>query len=1089
MEATPGKTPGLEPGGVVRVRSRRWLVEHVSEPTQAWESPLVRLSCVEDDALGERAEVLWDHELDARVEDTEKAWDLAARRGYDEPRIFSAYLNTLRWNCVTATDPKLFQAPYRAGIEVKAYQLEPLRKALLMPRVNLFIADDVGLGKTIEAGLILRELILRQKVRRVLVCCPPSVVTQWRDEMEQRFGLTFAIYDREFVARTRQERGYAVNPWTTHSRFVISQALVRDEKYANDLAVWLGDFARDALLILDEAHNAAPASGSKYAVDSHVTRAIRELAPRFEHRLFLSATPHNGHSNSFAALLEILDPQRFCRGVPVKSAKLLDDVMVRRLKEDLREIGEEFPKRRVAPVVLADVPATAPEVRLSGMLQRYRLLREERLSRATRKQRAAAMLVITSLQKRLLSSIEAFSRTLDVHRKSVVRDAADADTAADVEPEPFDLPLLTAAPDADDDRAELSEEDVEAEADAEMEAASRASGGPAAALKAELDLVDEMRAIAKSARFEPDARVQWFLRWIRDNLCSDLGKPGARWNPRRVLVFTEYTDTKRYLVGQIENAIAQSAQADSRIAVFHGGIGEQRRQEIKDAFNADPAQHPLRILIATDAAREGVNLQNHCADLIHFDVPWNPSRMEQRNGRIDRKLQRAREVFCRYFVIPQRAEDRVLEVLVSKTKTIVEELGSLTPVVARRAERLLASGIRTEDEETLKRQIADIDREKHAIDDVSKEELEAARIRQDALRKQLQVLDGMLQASRDWIGLDVRHFRDALSAALYATAMTELTPTDAGVAAKDPDAAQYLVPAIHERRGTDPTWAATLDTLRVPKRKGQSDAEWRATASLRPVVFRDPCNLDGAVVHLHLEHRLVQRLLGRFLAQGFVADDLKRVCIVRTDDAVPRVLVLGRLSLHGENAGRLHDEVLTVAADWEDPGQRGRRKLRPLNVGTTKEVLALLDEALATPRLRDVPEAVREMLLASVGQDVRDLRGALGKRAEAVEQTARGDLARRAESEAVAMRQILIDQRKRIEARAREVDKDFGQLVLGFSEDDRRQLDLDRGHWRKRLAQLADEIELEPERVRRTYKVKARRVEPVGVVYLWPVSR
>ncbi|MCE9636429.1 MAG: DISARM system SNF2-like helicase DrmD [Planctomycetes bacterium] len=1088
MEPVPGKIPGLEPGGVVRVRSRRWLVEQVSEPTQAWESPLVRLSCVEDDALGEQVQVLWDHELDARVEDTEKAWDLAARRGYDEPRVFSAYLNTLRWNCVTATDPKLFQAPYRAGIEVKAYQLEPLRKALLMPRVNLFIADDVGLGKTIEAGLILRELILRQKVRRVLVCCPPSVVTQWRDEMEQRFGLTFAIYDREFVARTRQERGYAVNPWTTHSRFVISQALVRDERYANDLAVWLGDFAHDALLILDEAHNAAPASGSKYAIDSHVTRAIRELAPRFEHRLFLSATPHNGHSNSFSALLEILDPQRFCRGVR-PTQKLLDDVMVRRLKQDLREIGEEFPKRHVTAVVLNDVPATAPEVVLSDMLQRYRLLREERLSRATRKQRAAAMLVITSLQKRLLSSIEAFSRTLDVHRKSVVRDAAEADAKYDDEPEEDDLPLLAASCDADDDRSELSEDDVEAEADAEMEAASRASGGPAAALKAELEIVDEMRAIARSARFEPDARVRWFLKWIRDTLCPDLGKPGARWNERRVLVFTEYTDTKRYLVGQIENAIAKSDRADARLATFHGGIGEQRRQEVKDAFNADPAQHSLRILVATDAAREGVNLQNHCADLFHFDVPWNPSRMEQRNGRIDRKLQRAKEVTCRYFVIPRRAEDRVLEVLVSKTKTILAELGSLTPVVARRAERLLASGIRTENEAALKQQIEDIDHERHVIDDVSKEELEAARVRQDDLRKQLQVLDGMLQASRDWIGLDVRHFRDALSAALYATAMTELTPTDAGAAAKDPDAAEYVVPAIHEQRGADPTWAATLDTLRVPKKKGQTDGEWRATAAIRPVVFRDPRNLDGAVVHLHLEHRLVQRLLGRFLAQGFLADDLKRVCIVRTDDAVPRVLVLGRLSLHGENAGRLHDEVLTVAADWEDPAQRGRRKLRPLDVGTTKEVLRLLDEALATPRLREVPDAARELLLAGVGQDVRDLRGALTKRAESIEQAARKDLVRRGESESNAMRQILEDQRKRIEARAREVDRNFGQLVLGFSEDDRRQLDLDRGHWRKRLAQLAEEIESEPVRVRRTYEVKARRVEPVGVVYLWPVSR
>ena len=208
MEATPGKPPGLEPGGVVHVRSRHYLVEQVSEATAEWESPLVRLSCLADDSLGERLEVLWDHEVDAWVIDPDKAWDRVASRGYDEPRLFSAYLNTLRWNCVTATDPKLFQAPYRAGIEVKAYQLEPLRKALQMPRVNLFIADDVGLGKTIEAGLILRELLMRQKVRRVLVCCPPSVVTQWQEEMEQRFGLTFAVYDREFVTRTRQERGY-----------------------------------------------------------------------------------------------------------------------------------------------------------------------------------------------------------------------------------------------------------------------------------------------------------------------------------------------------------------------------------------------------------------------------------------------------------------------------------------------------------------------------------------------------------------------------------------------------------------------------------------------------------------------------------------------------------------------------------------------------------------------------------------------------------------------------------------------------------------------------------------------------------------
>ena len=174
----------------------------------------VRLSCVEDDALGEQLEVLWDTEVDARVVDGAN-WQAIASRGFDEPRLFSAYLNTLRWNCVTSTNPRLFQAPYRAGIEVKAFQLEPLRKALLMPRVNLFIADSVGLGKTIEAGLILREMLMRQKVRRIVICCPPSVVRQWKDEMEQRFGLTFVIYDRDYVTAKRQERGYSVNPWMT----------------------------------------------------------------------------------------------------------------------------------------------------------------------------------------------------------------------------------------------------------------------------------------------------------------------------------------------------------------------------------------------------------------------------------------------------------------------------------------------------------------------------------------------------------------------------------------------------------------------------------------------------------------------------------------------------------------------------------------------------------------------------------------------------------------------------------------------------------------------------------------------------------
>src|SRR5437867_2876149 len=414
-------TPG--PGQIVRVRSRQYLVEEVVPPPEPAQQTLVRLSCLDDDAQGASLEVLWEMEVDAQVLDG-TPWAAVAQRGFDPARVFSAYLHTLRWNCVTSTNPRLFQAPYRAGIQVNAYQLEPLRKALLLPRVNLFIADDVGLGKTIEAGLILRELLMRQKVRRVVVACPPSVVLQWRDELEQRFGLTCVVVDRDWVLGRRRERGYAVNPWTTHTRFIISHALLRDEDYAGPLRDWLGDLATGALLILDEAHNAAPASGGRYAIDSKLTRVVRDIAPRFEHRLFLSATPHNGHPNSFAALLEMLDPQRFCRGVAIKSAKLLDAVMVRRLKSDLREVvSAGFPERKVIQVDIAGLPSTAPELRIAQLLEEYAAARTERLKAEAKSVQTAAALVITSLQKRLLSSIEAFASTLAVHRRAVERQA------------------------------------------------------------------------------------------------------------------------------------------------------------------------------------------------------------------------------------------------------------------------------------------------------------------------------------------------------------------------------------------------------------------------------------------------------------------------------------------------------------------------------------------------------------------------------------------------------------------------------------------------------------------------------------------
>jgi SNF2 family DNA or RNA helicase len=259
----------------------------------------VRLACAVDDAQGELIDVMWDYELDRRILEHE-GWGELGRGGFDDPRYFAAFLNTLRWDTVTATDATLFQAPFRAGIKIDAYQMEPLRKALRLPRVNLFIADDTGLGKTIEAGLIARELLLRKRAKTMVVAAPPSVLEQWKAELEERFGLVFEILDRAYVAKVRQERGFGVNPWLTHSRFLVSHSLLVDPVYTDPMRAWLGPLLPGSLLILDEAHHAAPSSGGRYGIESQFTRAVRDLGSRFEHRLFLSATPHNGHSNSFS---------------------------------------------------------------------------------------------------------------------------------------------------------------------------------------------------------------------------------------------------------------------------------------------------------------------------------------------------------------------------------------------------------------------------------------------------------------------------------------------------------------------------------------------------------------------------------------------------------------------------------------------------------------------------------------------------------------------------------------------------------------------------------------------------------------------
>lgn len=1055
--------PGI--GQFVSLRGRLWMVE--AQPDGPFDGH--RLACIDDDASGENARVLWSAEVDARLHD-EEAWASLGRdggTGGGDAASFSAYLRTVRWRTATAAERDLFQAPFRAGIRLDPYQLLPLRKAMRLPRVNLLIADDVGLGKTVEAGLVLREMLLRRRVDYTVVLAPAAMTGQWRDELQSKFGLAFEIVDARHLEALRRRRGYGANPWTAGSRFILSHRLLGDETYVAGLRDVLEDFRARSLLILDEAHHAAPAGGGRYAIESQFTRSLRDLSDRFEHRLFLSATPHNGHPNSFATLLELLDPQRFTRGLAVRPADL-EPVMVRRLKSDLRALGERFPERVVEPIVLDHLPEDTPELVLAAMLADYRTLREARIATLPPARRAQARLSFVGLQQRLLSSIPAFARTLKVHIDGLDRAIAGAAATVPIEDAEPDAPDLTAQEDAALDLLDRSEE-----ARARAEALAGAQDAPLGRLAAERSHAAAMLALAETARTAADARVGWLLDWARPNLLDADGS----WRERRLILFTEYEDTRRWLQRQL-SVLSDPADpdADRRIDSFTGITSTERREEIKRAFN-DPAS-PLRILICTDAAREGINLQSQCHDLIHVDLPWNPSRLEQRNGRIDRKLQPADTVTCRYFTYAQRPEDVVLDALVRKTEAIRRQLGSAGQVLGDRIAERFRRGIDRDGARDLASRIRDAEADARvaaAVRDLD----DGADARLARLRREQADLAGTLEKARARVGVDPAELQSVVELALDRSGGAWTMPGKVG---------DVPVFALDEPRlSVDPSWTPLVDELRArPARAGERPGEWRANpdAAVRRVSFAPAVLSDGRdagdVVQLHLEHRLVRRLLGRFLSAGF-RQGLERCCVIRTaTTASPRVVLLGRLALYGEQAARLHEEVLSVAADWRDDAG-----LRPLAEGREAEA-RVLDELLAA--LRDAkdadPDTVRRAT-AGAARDVADLRPTLTERAEARAARVGQELTRRAAAEAQGLETLL---RQRIARILRERRSDDGQLDLLLDPAEARQRAADRRSWDRAATRLDDELVREPERLRAAARVHATRLEPIGLVYLWPAA-
>lgn len=1083
--ASPDGLPAK--GQIVHARHRQWLVDDV-EVGISNDSPLVKLVCLDDDDPGRQIDVLWDLELGARIV-TPETFGLGKIARLDPPAPFGAYLHALRWSAVSAADATRFQAPFRAGIKLMAHQLTPLMKALELPRANLFIADDVGLGKTIEAGLVLQELILRQQANFVLIVCPASVCLQWQSEMQRRFGLRFEVMTRQFVAYRRQEHGFGTNPWSTHNRFIVSHALLRRPEYRDPLLHHLGDRARKGLLILDEAHVAAPASASKYATDTDITRTIRDLAPRFDNRLFLSATPHNGHSNSFSALLEILDPIRFTRSVPVQGKKDLDPIMVRRLKRDLRQLGvERFPRRLLVQIALSNKNGVwhvgqtrydaetgeeeKPSTSELGPGQPTELVLAEKLQRYTSLCAPAAgqaRLPFINLQQRLLSSPEAFARTLDAHVQGIEKKGG-------LVAAPQQQTLLndkrparkntTADVDADPETYGVSDEALAEENLAAVRRTSAALPSPTEEARA---LLSEMRALVEKARREPDAKTLALFAWMREHLCPALGlgeatKASRAWTPRRVILFTEYADTKRYLVELLNAAVMHTDDAENRILQFHGGMGDEARDEVQRAFNTSPAEHPVRILVATDAAREGVNLQAHCADLFHIDIPWNPARMEQRNGRIDRTLQPASEVRCHYFVYPERIEDQILETAVRKIATIQRQLGSLGAVLLGQIETAMENGLVAKVRPVVEKVGAD------AKTSTVDTELEAQRTDLAAVRAEVEKAGRRLENSKRVFEVDPDTLRGVVDMGLRLAGATSLES-----AGKTTDGRPtFRLPAL------DRSWDVTLDTLRPTRSRYEEFWEWRQKPP-RPVTFHPLATMSEDAEQLHLAHPFVQRILDRFLAQGFGAHDLSRVsALVAPGESVIRVVVYARLTLFGSGAARLHDQLVPLAAAWSgDPSAVKPYKDRATAVNAVSSTEKLLASGAAAPN-----QTISKRILENAEALFHALWPHLEAEADALAVEARNGLAERARREATELRELLLKQRVAI-GKA-ETDLRQTDFLKTDDKEQKRQVDLDLRHLDHRRAALTKELETEPAAIEALYDVQMSRLTPVGLVIAWP---
>ena len=641
---------GYRSGDIVALRSRLWRLDSV-------EGDILCATCIDSESA-ERHRFFTPFERiekgQIRSPDPERIGDVATNR---------MLVQAFRYSMVHGTAPLM--SLRKSAVIPTEYQLAPVIMALNQgARVRMLIADDVGLGKTIEAGLIASELKSRNLASRILIICPQNLRGQWKDALQYFFQIDAKIFSSVHLRGLERGIPPGANPWAYYPCIITSIDYIKSERVRH--------FAISAdrdLVIIDEAHLAAKPHQSAERESTAMLRhtLAKEVAKKAKHLLLLTATPHNGYTDTFASLLAMLD----CGIVtgpphePVINRALAKDHVCQRRRKDVVDwfrthAAEEnpFPARDQKEVA---VDLAFPEERAiihelgtygTGLLDLAK--RDDRVE-----VRMMARWVVLHLHRRGLSSPRALRISLENRLRRIEEKIRDKDEMPEQSISVGHAKAVALDEEGDGD---LSDEEA-------SERVDQVIYGSLSILEAEAERLRDLMRKVREVTPAKDSKLRELTR--RDGYL-DLAMRG-QYGPRKVLIFTRYRDTLDYLVAEIPKRL-KSIDPVHVFAVY-GDLNEKNRHEVMDAF----IEAEYGVLVATDCISEGVNLQHMANQVVHYELPWNPNRLEQRNGRLDRYGQPEREVHIRTLVMRDTLDANILRVLYEKAQQIREDYGFSPP--------------------------------------------------------------------------------------------------------------------------------------------------------------------------------------------------------------------------------------------------------------------------------------------------------------------------------------------------------------------------------------------------------------------------